>query len=490
MKHLSKSKVVGAQQCPKKLWLELYKPGEAEVTESAEDLFETGNRVGELARQMYGEGRLVSPENDLSLALKESRQLIDSGFAGPIYEATFSTGGILVRLDVLLPDGDGHRIVEVKSSTEVKEVHLLDCAIQCWVARQSGLTITRVALAHIDTAFVYPGNGRYEGLLKEVDVTAEIEPIIAEVPALLASAQLVAAGAEPERDMGSHCRKPYDCGFMGYCKRLDGSEYPVSILPNGGKTIEKLRRQGYRDLRDVPDGQLKSRTHQRVWRVTQSGVPELNTAEASAAIQSWAYPRYYLDFETLGEAIPIWAGTRPYERIPFQWSCHVEDSPGVFRHQGFLADGTDAPMRACAETLVACIGDHGAVIAYNASFEIGVLNEQAQRYPDLAPTLTAIAERVVDLLPVAKAAFYAPSMMGSWSIKRVLPALVPELRYDALDDVQHGIAAQQAFREIMAPQTAPERRQQLRESLEAYCTLDTWAMVRIAERLSNSLEAD
>jgi len=220
-----------------------------------------------------------------------------------------------------------------------------------------------------------------------------------------------------------------------------------------------------------------------VRRITASGQAELQP-EAAQALHALPYPRYYLDFETIQFAVPIWAGTRPYEQLPFQWSCHVEHSPGDIMHADFLDLSGDAPMRRFVESLQRLCTEPGPVVVYNAPFERRILNEAATRFPDLASRVNVMIEGLWDLLGVMRAHYYHPAMHGSWSLKAVLPCLVPELSYAALDEVQDGGGAQAAFLEAIAPGTTAERKEELRRRLLQYCELDTWAMVRMVGEAS------
>ena len=177
--------------------------------------------------------------------------------------------------------------------------------------------------------------------------------------------------------------------------------------------------------------------------------------------------------------MPLWPGTRPYQQIPFQFSVHHLNRDGRATHQAFLDLSGQNPAQAFAQALIAACGERGPVFVYNAAFERTRIRELAGRYPALAPALHAINARIVDLLPIARAHYYHPSQQGSWSIKAVLPALCPDLGYDALDGVQDGGAAQQAYLEAIAPDTTAARKAELERQLLAYCHLDTWGMVRL-----------
>jgi hypothetical protein len=242
---------------------------------------------------------------------------------------------------------------------------------------------------------------------------------------------------------------------------------------------------GYEDLRDVPADRITKPKHQRVWRVSKSGKAELDAA-AGELIRRMDYPRYYLDFETINPAVPVWANTRPYMQVPFQWSCHIEHADGTLEHHAFLAEGGDDPRRGFSESLVKVLGESGPVVVYNAAFERSRMQEMAEAFPELAPALEVACKRIVDLLPIAREHYYHPEMRGSWSIKDVLRTIAPDLAYEGMA-VADGGMAQEAFAELMQPDIVPERRKALRDALLEYCERDTLAMVRIAHYFSNGI---
>lgn len=480
---LSKSRILLNRQCPKRLWLKVHRPDLEEVADSNQARFDTGTYVGELAQQLYPDGVLIAGDS-LGQAVTDSQAVL-AGEKRPIFEATLQAGGLLIRADLMLPDQDGYRMVEVKSSTGVKDYHLTDAAIQSWVAQQADIPITSVEIAHIDNTFVYPGGGNYQGLFHYADISDQISDIKNEVPDWIKDAQETLSGEEPCIAKGDQCNSPFPCSFIRYCSPQTEPEdgFSPEVLPYGKTMAATLRAEGYTDLRDVPKERLSNLNHQRVWRISKSGQAELNS-EAGKIIAELPYPRYYIDFETFNPAVPIWAGTRPYMQVPFQWSCHIETARGVMAHSAFLADGQSDPRRPFAESLIETIGTDGPVIVYNAPFERSRMQELADYYPDLAPALEAAIDRIVDLLPIAREHYYHPEMRGSWSIKAVLPTIAPDLAYDSLE-VANGGMAQEAFAEMMHTETLPDRRQHLSSALLSYCERDTLAMVRIANYFEN-----
>lgn len=485
MPGLSKSRLVAHLQCPRQLWLKTHRPELAAPTDaSTQALFDTGHAVGEIARRLYdpaGTGTLVDGSRGMGAALEETRAVVARGSTGPLFEATFERDGLLVRADVIEPatGGRGARLVEVKSSTGRKAEHVTDCAIQAWVLGASPLKPASVVLARVDNTFVYAGDGKYAGLLAEEDLTAEVAPLMNEVPRWLEAAKATMAGPEPAIPVGSRCSSPYDCAFTGHC--WPRVEYPLTGLPKLGKRIDALVANGYTDVRDLPEAALYSADARRVWRVARSGTPEFTPPTGSLTPPA-TFPRYYLDFETVGPGVPLWPGTRPYQSVPFQWSLHVETARGKFEHGEFLDLSGNFPARAVAEALVAAIGESGPVFTYS-SYERQCLNVLAGHCPDLAPALRAIAARLFDLLPVMQACWYHPAMQGSWSIKAVLPTVAPDMDYGKLEGVQEGIGAQAAWFRAIDPATTPAEQEVLRRQLLDYCGYDTLAMVRVVEFL-------
>jgi hypothetical protein len=475
------------RQCPKRLWLEVHRFDLRKDSVATETSFQIGYQVGDIAHKIYdpeGRGALIDVKNEgFEQAFTRSSALLQS--AQPIFEAGFSAGGALAFSDVMLPEQKNGkqvwRMVEVKSATSVKPYHRDDVAVQTFIAQTAGVALESIALAHIDSSWVYPGNEDYRGLLKEHDLTAEAFARTEEVQGWIAQAQsIVAKDVEPVMATGIHCDKPYECGFYNYCSRDEPKpEYPVYWLPHISATkIQNLATQGMVDLSDVPDGLLND-MQQRVKHHTLANTVYFDAAGAAADLGVHNLPAYFLDFETIQFAVPIWKGTRPYQMITFQFSLHTLATSGQLEHTGFLDISGNNPSEPFAHALIATCGDHGPVYVYNAGFETARIRELAERYPELSESLLAINTRVVDLLPIARIRYYHPSQHGSWSLKKVLPAAVPELRYDALVGVQDGGMAMDAYIEGIHPSTCDERKAQIEQQLLAYCQLDTYAMVRL-----------
>lgn len=488
---LSKSKLTAFEQCPKKLWLSVHRPGLAVVDAGAQLRFAAGHETGAAACALYPDGAMIEAEPDLAAAIARTRELLDQGRDNAIFEATFSYDGVLVRIDIMEPDGRGSwHIAEVKSSTGVKDYHIGDLATQVWVIDQCGIPLSGAAIRHIDNSFILKRSGDYAGLFSDADVLEATGPIVADRAGIVAAARQTLEGGEPDIARGDHCSSPFDCEFAGYCGSSEPPppEWPITLLPNTGKSVARIwATKDVHDLRDIPEGALGSPVHNRIHRATLTGETYHDLAGAVAATSGWAFPRAYLDFETIAFAVPRWIGTRPYQQVPFQFSCHIETADGAISHHEFLSiEGSD-PQRTCAEALLRCCGNGavGSVIAYNASFERRCILELAEACSDLAQDLREIASRLVDLLPVTRANYYHRDQRGSWSIKAVLPTVASELDYGELE-VKDGGSAQQAYLEAIMLEPSDLRRSAIKGALLAYCKRDTEAMIVLLKRLCRS----
>ena len=476
MRTFSKSKLLPLRHCPKRLWLEVHRPDLREDSAATQASFQVGFQVGDIAQRLYdpeGLGAVIDVATEgFDAAFKRSTELLNSTNQ-PIFEAGFSAGGALAFADVMLPVNENGtkvwRMVEVKSATSVKDYHRDDAAVQAFIALTAGVPLQSIALAHIDSSWTYPGDDDYRGLLKENDLTAEAFSRTDEVKAWIAQAQSVdALPSEPEMAIGAHCDTPYACGFYDYCSRNEPkAQYPAYWLPYFGAKAQQLAQQGVIDLTDVDDKLLNAK-QQRVKNHTLSGTVFFDSVGAAADLAVHSLPAYFLDFETIQFAVPIWKGTRPYQQNTFQFSLHTLSESGQLEHTDFLDISGKDPSESFAQTLIEVCGTSGPVYVYNAAFETSRMSELAVRYPQFRNALLAINARVVDLLPIARERYYHPSQQGSWSIKKVLPAVV-----------QDGGMAMDAFLEAIHPDTLIERKEEIKKQLLAYCKLDTYAMVRL-----------
>lgn len=494
MRQLSKSKIIAYRQCPKRLWLELHRP-ELRDDSGSEFAFSIGDQVGDIARTIYdpnGTGHLIEiDEIGWEDAFATTSDCLQNRKA-PIFEAALRIPGALALADVMIPseaeDGLRWNLIEVKSAASLKDYHHDDIAVQAHIANASGVSLEKVSLAHVDSTFVYPGGGDYRGLLKEIDMTEEVSARSEEVSKWLTGAQAIAAQTEePDIEPGPHCYSPFTCGFCTHCiPEKEPSDYPLSSFSYlSAKKREAFESGGYLDVREVPPDHL-SAMNTRIQEQTIKGEAYFDQKGAASDLAQYPGEPRFLDFETIAFAVPIWVGTRPYQQLPFQFSLHHRESTGKVHHHEFLDLSGDDPRLQMAEALVKTCGTSGPIFAYNVSFERRVIKELLHSFPEHADTLNSIIDRLVDLYPIAKNRYYHPSQHGSWSLKAVLPAICPDLSYGDLDGVQDGGLAQQAYMEAINSHTETQHRAKIRQQLLAYCKLDTYALVRMWEILSNS----
>jgi len=477
MAWLTKSRFLSGLQCHKRLWFEIHQPLEEAVAPSAAML--QGRAFDEVVQRLRP-GVVISREAGMPAAIAQTKKILAKGAAAhsTLYQPAFRAGDLAVIADVIRRSGAAFELIEVKASTEVKERHLQDATFQALVLQRSKIPLGRVLLGLVNNRFVLRRAGDYEGLMTETDVTGEVQGLLPGVAAkALEFQEVMAKETVPAIAMGPHCTDPYECPFLARCGAdAQTVEFPLGVLPRGGTIVDELRADGFRDLRLVPADRLSNAIHRRVHAATLSGVAFFDPA-ATAHLRQLPSPFGFLDFETISFSVPELIGTRPYEQLPFQWSVHVEYSPGDVRHAEYLGVDNFGDFGSLAQSLIEALPAAGSIFAYNASFEAAVLGRLADRLPAQAMALRALAGRLVDLLPATRAAYYHRDMRGSWSIKSVMPTISAQLGYENLGEVQNGDAAQLAFLELRGGNVKPQRAAALRSALLRYCAHDTWAMV-------------
>ena len=489
--YLSKSKYVRALQCPKMLWMDMNKPEEKTEDESLEAIFETGNEVGDLARQYFGNYALVDFDKGLASMLEETQEFIESG-AENIAEASFSYEGLFCSVDILHRNAYGWDIYEVKSSTSVHSVYLDDMAYQCYVLTKLGYNITGVFNMHINGKYVRRGE---LDLIEFFTVEDCAEAVAAKLPFVeqnigqIEQFLAVCEDFEPERELSISCDKPYECAYKAYCfKNLPSP----NVFDIRGRLAAKKKYEFYNNgivsFEEIINSSAKLSKKQLLQVETEvyDKPPTVNKKAIKGFLDEITYPLYHLDFETYQQPVPKYDGISPFMQIPFQYSLHIQyEKGGAPEHREHLGkEGTDT-RRALAEQLCKDIPEDVCSLAYNMQFEKMVIRQLAEEYPDLAEHLMNIHDNMKDLMiPFQKGDYYCREMQGSYSIKYVLPALCPndpELDYHNLDEIHHGGEASTAFAELHTK--SPDEIEKTRKNLLAYCGLDTLAMVKVLEKL-------
>jgi len=490
--NLSKSLYTKGIQCPKALWLQKYKK---EVLSTPDDSalarFETGNEVGELACELFPNGVEIPYTKDFTSMIEQTAEHIKNGVKY-IYEATFSFDGILVLVDVLEIGENGVSIYEVKSSSSVKDIYVHDTSIQYYVLSKLGFVIKSANVVHINSGYVRGDTLELNELFTIVDVTQEVVELQKNIPTILQNFEVILEDKinEPNIDIGKHCHNPYVCDAKEYCWKTQRQipEYSIfNIFNLGSKKQIELYSAGIKKIEDIPEDFVMTANQKSAVENYKTKETFINEDKINEFIDTLSYPIYHLDFETFQQAVPQFKGISPYQQIPFQYSLHIEQKDGTLTHKEYLAiDGID-PREEIAKKLIEDIPDDVTVLAYNMSFEKGVIKKLADSFLDISEHLLKINENMKDLMvPFQKKYYITPDMNGSYSIKYVLPALVPEFSkaYTKLDGVQNGTQAMNTFANMSKMQK--DEKSKMRQSLIEYCKLDTLAMVKILEVLKKT----
>jgi predicted RecB family nuclease len=423
-------------------------------------------------------------------AVERTPHLIADPAIAAIFEAAFAFDSVLIRADILerLPSG-GWRLGEVKSSTRVKPEHLHDLAIQAYVIAGSGLTLEETQLVHVDTSYVRAENGiDWQAYFEREDVTGEVRDLLPSVPDRVAEMHaILGMPTAPEVRPSGHCFSPFPCEFWDRCTAGKPADWIINLPRLKATRFAELDANGIESMRDIPPDFPLTPGQQRVVDAMLSG-QEFISDELPKALAALAPPASYLDFETFSPAIPLYAGTSPYQRIPFQWSMHYDDGAREVRHFEFLADGDVDPRRDFAKTLIQAIGHTTEPIVVYSPFEASFLRDLARLFPDFYGPLFAMIDRMLDLLPIVRTHVAHPEFLGSYSIKAVAPALVPGFSYDDLDGVADGNDASAVFYRLASdPSLSDEGRNRYRQALLEYCGRDTLALMYVHRRLCHML---
>jgi hypothetical protein len=485
--HLSKTLYMRGLQCPKSLWLDRRQP---EVrTAPPPDLiarWEAGTEVGRYAQLLFPGGVEVPFDGRTKVQqLAQTRDLLAKG-AQSIYEATFSSDGVLVRADILQKTHDGWELYEVKSASDVKPHFLDDVAIQYFVLSGCQFDLRRVFLVHIDTGYVRRGEIVPQELFAVQEVTEIVREKQSAIPAEIARMREVLAAGLPEIDIGPQCTDPYECDFIEHCWRHI-PEHSIFDLKGRGVDKWELYRKGIVRMEDVPLEALNN-TQRMQAKFYRNRGQHVDLDAIREFLEGLRFPVCFLDFETFDSAIPPFDGIRPYRQIPFLYSVHRQGSPGCpVSHSEFLAPPGKDPRDALIERLLADIPEGAQVLAYNKTFEVGVLKDLAERFPKHRERLLAIVEGMLDLMvPFRRREIYHWRMDGSYSLKSVLPVLVPELSYQGMA-IQEGKEASLAYLALEKIESDRERKK-AEEDLRAYCRQDTLGMVKLLEKMRELAE--
>ena len=484
---ISKSKYMAGVQCLKRLYWQVHEPELGGVPDAAAvTIMEQGREVGKLARLLFEDGVEVK-SGDPEEAVRITRELIANPDIPAIFEAAFENGGVFVRVDILHRRRDGRwRLIEVKSTTELKEHHLDDVAIQHRVVSRSGLDLASSCLAHINRSYVFDG-GSFDvwRFFKIRNLTRRIERLLPKLTFLLRSEfRVLAMPTAPDLPTGPHCTDPITCEFYDRCNPPLPDDHIGYIPRIHASAVGELAEMGVQSIHDIPDDFGLSERQRRVCTCVQTGEPWYSP-ELKDVLGELKYPIYFMDFETVNPAIPRFSGMRPYDQIPFQWSVHVLREPGTeLEHFEFLAMDTNDPRREFISSLCDALGESGSIVVYS-NFESQRLSKLAAWLPEFEGRIKKIQARLWDLLTVVRKHVYHPKFAGSYSIKDVVPALVPGMTYEGME-VADGTGAGLAWESLVRGSLDQAERERIKKALLEYCGQDTLAMVRLLKQLRAS----
>ena len=483
--YLSKTLFIKGLQCHKSLYLHKYRPELKDaLTKETERLFSSGHEVGKLAQNLFP-GGIEVPYEGLSHfeQLEMTQSLIKEG-RDTLYEAAFCHDGVFVKADILHRGSDGWDFYEVKKSSHVYPHHVNDLSLQYHVLTGSGIPVSRAFIVHIDNKYIRNRDIDVEKLFSKVDLTEIVKDRQAFIAQEIAKERIMLRGKEPAIDIGPHCYDPYACDFKGHCWSHIPSPSVFDYRDIGMPDSFALYRQGIVKMEDVSPDTLGWRQKLQLDGVLYQK-NHIDIGAVKAFIDSLWYPLCFMDFETTCRIpIPLFDGTRPNQFIPFQFSLHIMDKPdGELSHYEFLAGGKVNPQKEFLEKLFAAVPRNACILVWNQSFEVARLKELADAFPDKKADIFAMIGNVRDLMmPFSDKSIYHWQFNGSYSIKDVLPALVPELSYDNLEVSDGGTASSAWVRMIQSNDNS--EKETFRKELLEYCHLDTLAMVKILEKIS------
>ena len=485
--NLSKSKYCNGVQCNKILWLDKYKKEYREEVGN-DAVLDNGTKVGELAKGLFGEYIDIEFNENLSNMIKDTSKALENENV-IITEASFNVNNNFCSVDILKKNGNNYEIYEVKSSTSVHDIYKDDISYQVYVLNSGGYNVTKACIVHINPNYVRYGELDLDKLFVIEDVTdiayskqEEVKNKIEEIN------KVVDNNNEPDIDIGMHCVTPYDCPYFKYCSRdlPENNIFNIRRMRNSSKF--KLYHNGVYSYEDLLNEDIDDKYKQQIEFELYDKDDYINKDKISKFLDTLSYPLYFLDFETYQESIPEYDGISPYMQIPFQYSLHyIEEDGGELYHKEFLAEAGIDPRRSLAERLVKDIPKDVCVMAYNMMFEKMVIKNLAEFFPDLSDHLMNIYDNMCDLMiPFKDRDYYSKEMFGSYSIKYVLPALFPDdpsLDYHNLEGVHNGSEAMETYANL--GNYTKKEQAVIRNNLLKYCELDTYAMVKIYEKLKS-----
>ena len=481
-KLLSKSKYLNGLQCPKYLWVKFNEPDRVpRFDASMLYRFNQGHLVGEFAKKLFPDG-IDIPADDFTINLKQTEELLKE--RKPLFEAGIMVDNAFSRIDILNPVGDDEwNIIEVKSSTRIRNINYHDVSFQKYCCEKYGLKIKNCFLMTVNNEYVRQADIDPTSLLTTSKIRIQGDRATNEIQQRVDSMfSTINSEKCPAVTIGKQCNSPYECPLKEECWNFLPENNIFDMYGSKTNAFE-LFEKGIYSFKDIPDDFPLSGKQEIQRDCDVSGKPYIGKKSIRQFLNNLEYPLHYLDFETFSGAIPLFDGTRPYQQIPFQFSLHVVDEENATpRHYSFLADAEGDPRAEFIASLKRVLGNSGSIVVYNQSFEKGVLKALAEMFPEYSDWVENLDDRIIDLLaPFRSFHYYDARQKGSASIKNVLPVLTGT-SYDHLD-ISDGMNASLAFLGVISNSASTEEIIKIRNDLEKYCELDTEGMIWIVDKL-------
>lgn len=494
--NLTKSEYLLYLKHPAWLWLKKYDKAKLPTVDAnTQAVFDAGNKLELYARQLFNDGILLGFTNYQeyqSLSHRTQQALKDGNKT--LFQARFDAGNLTCLTDVVVfTSPNTVHLYEIKSSTKVKPEHEHDLAFQTLVLEGCGFEVETISVIHVDNTYVRQGEINPEALLKTVNVTEKVRSRLHETQAGIEQAFAVIASREIPDISPRHCglgSLPEWLPIFRNLRELPRQSIYDLCTPSTSLLME-LEDQEILLIKDIPDSIALTEKQANQVAVVKAQSHQKDIGKIKEFLSTIKFPIYFFDYETCSDVIPPYDGVKPYQQVPCQYSLHILDEPGGdLRHKEFIHRTQDHPAEHLAKALRNDIGDTGSIAVWYAKFETGRNKELAELLPEYSEFFHDLNDRVVDLMtPFSEGWFVDSDFMGSASIKKVLPVLVPELSYKELA-VQEGQTAQRLWMEaVLEGKGTSIDNERLFTDLLAYCELDTLAMVKIYEHLLKSCSA-
>lgn len=493
---LSKSDYMLFLKHPAWLWLKKKDASKIpEINDNTQAIFDAGRVFEGYAEKLFPEAVHLGFNNyDEYLSLTDrTKKALENGVK-TILQGRFEACGITCIVDVLDRISDDiFDLIEIKSSTKAKPEHEYDLAFQLTVLEKAGIKVRNIVIIHANSEYVRKGEVDPEKLTIKTDVTGAVQTLIDITQELIVSAlKILEKNSIPDISP----RHVNQAGIPGVSWFSEWMDIYKSLVPDmdpysiyflsypTSEQIGKLEDDGVTLISDIPE-KLALRPKQLMQiQATKKNERFVDKDKIKMFLDTFEYPIYFLDYETFSDVIPRFDGCKPYEDYPFQYSLHILDSSNAsLRHEEYLHRENSNPVPNLLNKMKKDIGNSGTILSWNMSYEKGCNAIMACLYPEHKEFLDDLNERINDLMiPFSQMWFVDKDFFGSASLKKVLPVLVPELSYKELD-VSDGMLARRMFTQTIFEGKCPDKKEKILEDLSKYCTLDTYAMIKIFEKL-------